>query len=333
MSKRIKHVFSSHWDCAHRYASQTEEEQAGNKTAYPDSWGEAGNVSFKGNVASSYGHYPIVNIISWNKQRALVQSNTYSVSTSQHIGIFCSALSHFKKLHVPHIEPGGIVHGWHIENIKYFYDSFVECIDKNKRSTQYEYYSDAIIILTNAREYCQWFKIKSKLPAKHRRFIDCNTQELQIMELNKLAEIRERRDRLNTPEAEAKREKARMKRAELAARKVEEQRRKDAEAIERWRAGERVDHIPYHRGAFLRLNADKTRVETSKHAQVLTEHAAAIWPIVKRSHDKQVTYPGNGFKIDMYKVTRIENGDMVIGCHNIPYAEMESIAKQLNLIK
>jgi hypothetical protein len=84
--------------------------------------------------------------------------------------------------------------------------------------------------------------------------------------------------------------------------------------------------------AYLRLNEDKTRVETSKHAQVLVEHAVKIWPIIERSYREQAIYPGNGFKIDYYTVTSINCGNMIIGCHNIQYEEMESIARQLNLM-
>ncbi|MDD4984357.1 MAG: hypothetical protein PHQ43_01010 [Dehalococcoidales bacterium] len=87
---------------------------------------------------------------------------------------------------------------------------------------------------------------------------------------------------------------------------------------------------PLYNKAYLRLSPDRKRIETSKHAQVLTEHAKVIWRIVKNSHDNSTTVCPD-IKIDYYTVTKIESGNMTIGCHYIPYEEMEYIAGELGI--
>ncbi len=352
----MKHTFGSQSECAHVFAQQVPEQEYGN----------AGNFSFRENVAYSYGHYAITQIVNVKKKQALVQSNTYSSSTSQHIGACRSALSHYDIIYVPTVD-GRLYQ--HKENIVFFMCEYDKALEKGKRSLKYNNYTEAKQALEQSKKYCSWFPgIKKTLSTEHVNFVNRTFQKINTLIAEKTAEIYNREERLNSPKHIAKRntdtEKRYGKQVEKLRKLIAESKENCKLQIEKWKKGEEnnayypipirdfplavlkavglVEEYRYRKPygnidlnndiAYLRLNADRTRIETSKHAQVLVEHAVKLWPVIERSYREQAEYPGNGFKIDYYTVTKIDKGNLIIGCHNIPYSEIESIAKQLHLI-
>lgn len=119
------------------------------------------------------------------------------------------------------------------------------------------------------------------------------------------------------------------------ARKAQEKIRKaerikeQAESLEKWRKGE--DVRAYFEKTALRIRGDE--IETSRGARIPLEHAIRAYPILKRLHerDSSLDISAHSIKLGHYIVNRVENNDLIVGCHKIPFSEIYSIANQLNL--
>jgi hypothetical protein len=81
----------------------------------------------------------------------------------------------------------------------------------------------------------------------------------------------------------------------------------------------------------LRISSDASMIETSKGAKIPTAHAVRLWPIVLRAKwvNKSYEVP---IALGLYTLNSISGvGDIVVGCHQIKYAELARIAAQLSL--
>jgi len=112
---------------------------------------------------------------------------------------------------------------------------------------------------------------------------------------------------------------------------------------EAWRGGA-YDHLS---PVMLRISKDEIQVgvdskfnpvygiaiETSQGASIPLDLASTLWKLIEhrrsKGTDKHYTHP-----VGSYMLTLITGrGDIRVGCHNIPYSEIELIAKQLNLVE
>ena len=97
-------------------------------------------------------------------------------------------------------------------------------------------------------------------------------------------------------------------------------------AIAEWRAGANL-HLPYDLPVALRIVGDT--IQTTKGAQIPLDQAPTIWAMVNR---KKAWAPRD--PIGVYQLTQIrDNGDIVVGCHDIAFAELAIIAEQLGYAK
>lgn len=364
----MKTVFSTSSECAHVFASQTQE------------YGRAGNMSFRGSIAFSYGHYEIAQIVDTKKRRALIQSNTYSMSTSRHVSRVRSALSHYDTIYAPTVDNSLKQHTYNLSYFKHAYDS---AVDKGKRSIKCNPYEDAKQALTAAKKYASWFPgCKKSLPVDLVNFVNRSSVQIDKLRQAKDIEISERQARLNDPD----RINQMLEKKHISLPALVEKARIEYEcsllqsikvnnSIDAWKAHkeESVENPYYNhnnftnfseikhafhvsfstavyiynairekigtsnqnfqQNAFLRLSIDGTRIETSMQAQVLMKSAVELWPIIHRSFREKAKYSGNGFKIDYYTVDSIDKGNLTIGCHKVSYLELRLMAKQLNLIQ
>jgi len=105
--------------------------------------------------------------------------------------------------------------------------------------------------------------------------------------------------------------------------------KEQAEALENWRKGEDV------RNSFeltaLRIKDDE--IQTTRGARIPVDHAIKFWGLIKSWHEKGVSYVKDHHSIHLgnYSVNRFENDILTVGCHSIPYSEIENIAHQLRL--
>lgn len=154
----------------------------------------------------------------------------------------------------------------------------------------------------------------------------------QIKDFNTFAEWNNSTFRIPEPvtDSEALKAIAVAVKAETAKRNaaIKERARLDAlgnaEKLSEWRKGSNV-YLPHNLAVALRVNGDD--VETSKGARIPVSECPLIWAMVNR---KKEWLPRQA--IGVYQLTRIEdNGDIVIGCHDIAFSELEYIAGVLGL--
>ena len=102
-----------------------------------------------------------------------------------------------------------------------------------------------------------------------------------------------------------------------------------AEALEKWRAGENI----YRNFEITALRINGENIETTKGAKIPVDHAIKAWPLLKRLHNSGQEYIAgeHSIKLGYYTVSRLTRDNLIVGCHTIPFAEVQNIAAKLNL--
>lgn len=230
---------------------------------------------------------------------------SYSVTTSKQQGYMQSATSHYSKkiyLDIPRRGLDSLVFNQRdFEEIviKPNANKANDLLVKASRSKKYAtlYSGQAFSIIKNLEKYALFTGLFYSCPD-----ID-DLQELAI-KADKEAKALEK-----------------IRRAE----RIKEQ----AEALINWRKGEDVRN----RFEITALRIKEDQIETTKGARIPLEHAVKFWGLIKSWHEKGVSYVKDHHSIHLgnYSVNRFENDVLTVGCHSIPYSEIESIAHQLRL--
>jgi hypothetical protein len=151
----------------------------------------------------------------------------------------------------------------------------------------------------------------------------------------------EREAKNNTPEAIAKRERARLKRIELYQAKRAEAKRiallQGMELLEAWKNGAsvlswRMPRIDESNGAFLRIHGDN--LETSQGASVPLSHAIRVFQFVKLCRERNQEWNRNGktLRVGHFQVDSVNpDGSFRAGCHFISWHEIERVARKHDL--
>jgi hypothetical protein len=104
------------------------------------------------------------------------------------------------------------------------------------------------------------------------------------------------------------------------------------ESLGQWRAGEIIVRTGlYELPPALRLSADRTRIETSHGAGIPTRDARRLWALVTRCREAGRGWtPPPGVHAGVYTLREVRaDGSIVVGCHDIAFAELVSIAHAL----
>jgi len=149
-----------------------------------------------------------------------------------------------------------------------------------------------------------------------------------------IADRAARFEKHNTPEAIAKRAKAKAARDAKAARQAEIARLAEAERAVLWLKGE-TDHYRTNYGipALLRVKGDE--LQTSQGATVPLDHAKRAFTFIAacRAHGKTFETNGHRIAVGHFQIDSIDaEGNVRAGCHLIAWPEIERIAKQLELV-
>ncbi len=88
--------------------------------------------------------------------------------------------------------------------------------------------------------------------------------------------------------------------------------------------------------AALRLSVERDRVETSQGAQVLVRTVRFLWAFCRNAKATQTAVDSETLarfpRLDHYSANAIDaGGNLTAGCHRIPFAEVEGIARELGL--
>ncbi len=129
---------------------------------------------------------------------------------------------------------------------------------------------------------------------------------------------------------DSERERAAAYIADLAARVAAE----NAAAVAAWRDGGPRSFAAWDMPPMLRLSSDGKTIETSHGAMVPVSAAPRLWRLIERVRGGD-TAAGSAFRglhVGPFTLSEIRpDGSAVIGCHDIPHAEMAALAARLNL--
>lgn len=268
-----------------------------------------GNLYFYGPTVFSYGsHFPIATHVERKgKHCILFTTQTYSSTTRGH----CYEVERAIPPGVP------VFHVQHPTNVVRadMADEYAERITAkleeaaNARQRRPWLLNQAQLLVVEAREFCAFFGIR-------RKFKDVG----------------------NLEEIKAELDATKKRKAAALAKREREQKKKQAEDLEKWIAGEIG-------GRFFNLDSDHMRirkslkgeeevVETTKNAVVPLRHVKRIAKLVLR-HVKSGTHwqtNGETIRVGEYKLSEIlPDGTVVVGCHRFSKEEVERVAKLLGI--
>lgn len=312
------------------------------------------NVSFRDNVLFSYSQ-PIARIVKdkeiSGQSVALITSRKFSITTSGHTSSAWRALTHFRVFYVPTVSALN-----ETSNLAYLWDLYKNKVKESMGARNLPWW------IAETPEGLAPKPIYDPLPALARDVEEYATlfgltyealdPEGDVKAI--LAHHAARIARQNTPQAIAKREKARAKRAaqnaeknrqETARREAywkeqEERNAKEdatrAERIEAWRKGgaalfPRDLNTLSH--ALLRVRGDV--LETSHGASVPLCDAKRIFSFITRGLAIAPNMPGEKsyrakLPIGRYSLDEVfANGDFRAGCHTIKYEEAARLAAEI----
>lgn len=289
----MKTVFSNDM-VAHVWAQQNQQE---GRTA-------TGNFYFNGPTLYSYGSHFIVGKFEEfkGKRCILMSTRSYSVTTASQQSIARQAIRNtpLPVFYVPCPEEFGVKN-------KTIWDRDIAALLKKAataRTKRESIMQEVTDLATMANAYADFFELPwlVTVPALSEEF--CT----KIKKENKEAALQERIRRETRERAEA---------------------HIKATCISEWLLGSK-DSIPYGyrpENALLRVRDDE--IQTSHGATVSISQALRILPIIRNCRDTSTGFVANGRTehIGQFAVREImSNGDMVVGCHSIKWAEIEKIA-------
>jgi len=270
--------------------------------------GNGANMSFRDNIAYSYGNGYAIAQIFRREGIVLVNSRTYSNSTAKHINHVWRAISdEFKVLHVPYV--GEMDKLAHISNIKHFCEGIKEVADKLKRVNKYssvEFYErqmnetkeDLSLYVTT------WGRTKK---ADIKRMITEALKTVSPVTFERAQELKRRN-------AEAD-ERARIKDEKRKA----ERRIELAEEVAKWLAGQDIQIGYDYPDTLLRVKGKE--VQTSRGATVSYASAKRLYLRWRECRECIKGESINGFEV------RDADADTItIGCHELSAQEVNRLA-------
>lgn len=260
--------------------------------------GKAGNIFFEGKSIYSYGrHFEAARFV--DRETVLLNSYWYSVSTAQHLSLIRQAVRHKQVFTVPSMTD-------HRANVTYLIEQARDHFDKAKRArkrAEWEMGCGRATVETT-RDYITKFRVS--VPDSHVELwqaLHTDTYLNSEVQAELLAKARaaQAAEREATKQARIKRE------AEEAAQ------------LAKWVAGE----LSYGRFSAMRLRVKDDEVQTTHGARVPVSEARKLYRALKAGVNVE------GQQVGYYRVTRVTDSELVIGCHNIPLSEVERIAPEV----
>lgn len=258
------------------------------------------NASFDG--FRYYSYSTVIARIQHNnrgEELMLLCVDNYSHTTSKHKYEVRRAVSHKKIIEVQDVN--AILSG-HDINYKDFLNRYQSLMDLASRARKRKdmYLSAAAGIVTDMDSYAKFFDIEWALPTSLE-----NATELK---------------------ADYAAEQVRLDRERRAKREADQ-----AENLALWLAG--GDNRSF---SVLKLRIKDGEIQTSHGANIPVEHALKVWPVLYRAHTLGkpfVPRQEHAIHLGHYRFNSFENDVLTVGCHRIPYTEIERMAIQLKLVE
>lgn len=294
----MKTVFSSHSECAHIWASQSQYE------------GRASRVFFEGGVIYSYGrHFPVARFAPEYGDIVLFTNRGYSSSTGKHKSLIQAAIP--SKFAIVYCDDPTrpISHNlpiWERQAERLRADFAIKTRKPSRANIAAEIYQ----AVESAAAYClalgfaipEW----AGLTAAENEAIEYGREAARVRALNADA-LRNKREAL----------------AALGA----------VDRLQQWESGlAYVSADGFHLHA-TRLRIKGDAIQTSRGANIPVADALALWPLLLRAKRTGKTLEAGLHSINLgaYRFNSFDGQTLIVGCHSIAWDQLEKIAIQLNL--
>jgi hypothetical protein len=270
--------------------------------------GRVGNVSYEGPVLYSYA-LPIARLA--GNGVVVITTNHYSPTTSRHIAWAASASHHLRRVHAWYADNNG-----DDANRNYWEREVVNALKEldafpRRKKTLSKRIDE---ILSERAEYVKAFNL------------DWPELSAEAIRKEHSEEIQKGVESWHRTEAE-RRENERRWKAQQEAERLEAQ-RSEADALAAWQAGVNVKR----RFATTALRVVGDEIETSHGAFVPLEAARKLWPVLKALKEAGNWKTFHGTRLGHYPVEQFTlDGTLIVGCHRIPWSEIEGIAEHLEV--
>ena len=270
----------------------------------------AGNFYFQGDTIYSYGsHFPIARHVENKRGESVVLFTTrgYSHSTECHKSIVARACSHLKTFHVDDVRGS-----YPREQFDEYRARFVELGRRyvKARSNKPRILSEMEGLISEANAFAKFFGLRCRLRPVDNENWQAKCKAIEKREADK-----------------------RKRQAAEAAKQRAEQLREAVERLDKWTAGEALNHYsvygPFRHDLPTRLRISGDTLETSLGAEVPLDHAIKAFRLIKQLHDKGQAYQRNGHTIHLgnFALDSVDTqGNVQAGCHNIEWAEIDRVA-------
>lgn len=257
---------------------------------------QSGSIYFKENKIYSYGsHYLLGEFINGNT--IIINDFGYSITTSKHISELIYATSQYNRFYTSSID---------IKYIQTEIDAFLKCLTNARKP---EIYISNITKLesnlTKWVDYCKANKISHKYKV--------NKSDYKYKNIVKIA------NSLLTPEAI---EKIKAKGKKDAIKQKAKDKKELKIKLDKFNAY-KIDRFKVGKFDYLRLSKNGQFVETSQNIRIKKDDAQRLYFSIKNNFN----IIGN--KIGYYRVNKINNKALTVGCHKIC---IESVNKVGELI-
>lgn len=298
---RMKKVFKTSSEVSHLWAHQTQSEA------------RCHNTFFDGPLYFSYGrHYCLGRVFPGNRVALNIESN--SPTTNKHRREAMYATNHMQQVHV--FDPEDDTCRRRPKTQRHAAELLREAAIARANGRRPMLLGQARKVVEDYNTMCDWLGEPESSKLDLPQLTEEETAAFQKAHRESLAR-------------ERKREQAR----------AEELAKRNAEAIKAWRAGT-VTFLPYGvHTMMLRLGdpdafGNPQAVQTSRGASIPVEDAKRLWRLIRVVKGSGHGHVQRDFALGNYSLTQIrKDGSVVVGCHDIPYKEIEGIAVQLGLIE
>lgn len=300
----MKHVVKSS-EVAHLWAHQVQD------------WAKnsSGSVSFRGDTIYSYST-PIARHLDGV---VLFDGSRYSKTTSGHQGRIRYACSHLTRFDV--FDVSASTEEQHEKNVTYMLQDAHANYEKAQHATMWG--SANLLILADVD-----IEKADTLVEQARLYRDKFCPKFKNTMFNVVMFDSLRKRLKGAKELREERQAKQQRKYEEQRRKYEEQQRVN---LERWVKGEDVRDTFYYLETRLRVKGDN--VETSLGANVPITQGVILYKLAQKVKNDP-SFKVKPRKIGHYQLgadSITSDGNVMIGCHNLTFGEMERIAKELNI--
>lgn len=306
----MKTVFDNR-QAAHVWAQQNQ----------PSGRSSNGNLFFEGKTIYSYGyHFPIASFITHDT--VLVNSDSYSISTSKHQNYVAGAISHKNRLHVS----TRVIKAF--SNEREFGPNTRLALSNDAIDTAKRWIEKAA--KRKARKFAANDLVKAQSAIQAAEHIFTYFDAAPPKEFNAFKKTLSGDDVQKVIAAEKSRldkeEKARIKREKEAQEKLK------ASCL-LWAEFKEHDMPVYQsKKIYMRINGDE--IETTKGARFPVTHAIPAFKMIRHAHEnkKDMDCSSSLVRLGHFKIDHVDaQGNVKAGCHYVEWDEIERIARILKI--